>query len=158
MERVRPAVEDYMTESPYSVAANEGLTTARDLMKRHGVRHLSVTRDGQLVGVLSERDLAAARDVADDWKALIVADVMTAKPYVVRPDAPLNQVARAMAQGKYGTAVVVDGSDAIGIFTLVDALTALADTLEGRHERASLEGIARRPRRGRTRPVARQPR
>lgn len=158
MNHVRPAVEDYISESPYSIAAHEGLAKARDLMRRYGIRHLAVTSDGKLVGIVSERDLGLARDVAGDWKALIVQDVMTPKPYVVRTGTPLNQVARAMARSKYGAAVVADGGGAIGILTTVDALNALADVLEGRYERASLEAVTRRPRRGKTRPAARQPR
>lgn len=158
MNHLHPAVDDYISESPHSIAVHEGLATARDLMRRYGIRHLAVTSDDKLVGIVSERDLGLARDVAGDWKELIVQDVMTPKPYVVRTGTPLSQVARAMARAKYGAAVVVDGGGPVGILTTVDALNALADVLEGRHERVSLEAVTRRPRRGKTRPVARQPR
>ncbi len=154
-----PTVEDYMTAIPHIVQAHEGITTARNLMQRYEVRHLAVYREGKLAGIVSDRDLASAQGFAGPHAAtLTVENVMTPDPYTVRLNAPLNHVARTMAEHKYGSAVVVDGTGVIGILTTVDALHALADTLEGRYTRAALEGVARTPRRGQTRPTSRHPR
>lgn len=154
-----PTVEDYMTASPQSIASHEGLTAARNMMQRYRVRHLAVMSDGKLVGIISERDLIAAQEHAGARStALTVGDVMTDKPYSVRLNAPLNQVARTMAERRCGSAIVLDGRSVVGILTTVDALNALADALEGRGTRAALEGVTRKPPRGRTRPAARQPR
>lgn len=50
---------------------------------------------------------------------------MSTDVYVVGPDTPLEQVASAMADHKYGCAVVTEGNHVVGIFTTVDALRAL---------------------------------
>jgi acetoin utilization protein AcuB len=45
--------------------------------------------------------------------------------YIVSPDAPIGEVASAMAEHKYGCAVVMNGTHLAGIFTTTDALRAL---------------------------------
>jgi acetoin utilization protein AcuB len=157
--KTMPTVEDYMTATPQSIAVHEGLDAAQSLMQRFRVRHLAVMSGGKLVGVVSERDLAWPQALlAAHSKALTVQDVMARNPYAVRTNAPLNRVARTMAERRCGSAVVLAGTSVVGILTTVDALNALADTLEGRGTRAALESVTRKPPRGRTRPTARQPR
>jgi CBS domain-containing protein len=63
---------------------------------------------------------------------------MSRDPYTTTPSAPLEEVARDMADRKYGSAVVVDHGKVVGLFTTVDALRALVVLLRGgRARRAS---------------------
>ena len=55
---------------------------------------------------------------------------MTPLPYAVTADVPLRDVAKEMADRKYGCAVVMQGTKVQGVFTTVDALRALAECLE----------------------------
>jgi CBS domain-containing protein len=57
-------VSDWMTRSPITVTPETPIEEARDLMLEHHFRHLPVTRGGDLVGMISMRDLtrAAAED------------------------------------------------------------------------------------------------
>ncbi len=48
-----------MTAQPLTVEEDATLADAAIAMARHGIRHIIVTRDGKLAGVLSERDLFA---------------------------------------------------------------------------------------------------
>ncbi len=59
----------------------------------------------------------------------VVGDFILGVPYTVSPDAPLRDVARTMAEQKFGSAVVVDGDEVTGVFTTTDALRALAAVL-----------------------------
>jgi len=52
-------VSQYMTQSPRTVEADREAGQAAASMVKHGVRHLPVTDRGQLVGMLSARDLLA---------------------------------------------------------------------------------------------------
>jgi CBS domain-containing protein len=72
---------------------------------------------------------------------------MTPNPFVVPPDAPLNQVARAMARRKIGSAIVVDGERVAGVFTTTDALLALVNALESPPALKRPSPVARTPRR-----------
>ena len=53
-------VSDYMTPAPEVLRPDSELTDAAHVMLKLGIRHLPVVRSGQLVGVLSMRDVLDA--------------------------------------------------------------------------------------------------
>jgi acetoin utilization protein AcuB len=126
-------VKDYMTPAPLSIGKDQPLAVAHRLMREHGIRHLPVLSGGSIVGVVSQRDLYFIESLQDvDPASVPVEDAMTADPYVVAPETPLAEVARAMAERKLGSAVVMRGPDVAGVFTTSDALAALVEQLEAR--------------------------
>jgi CBS domain-containing protein len=50
-------VAEVMTDDPLAVGTGEDLETCMALMRRHGFRHLPVCHEGQLVGMVSLRDI-----------------------------------------------------------------------------------------------------
>ena len=48
---------EVMTDDPLTVNMNEELENCLTLMRRHGFRHLPVCHNGQLVGIVSLRDI-----------------------------------------------------------------------------------------------------
>lgn len=128
-------IQAVMTPFPHSVGINQPLDIAKKLMLDHGVRHLPVQDGGQLVGVVSDRDINFA--LAVDKKTAsqeTVAEVCTLEPYVVEPTAAVDQVARRMANDHIGCAIVTQGSKLVGIFTTVDACRTLAEALTGKYK------------------------
>ncbi len=124
-----PTVQKVMTPMPHTVGRDIPLNTALGLMREHRIRHLPVQDAGELVGMLTDRDLRLASSFAEG-EQLTVDDVMTPDPYAVAPETPLDHVVREMAEKKLGSAVVQQGNGkVVGIFTAVDALNVLADTL-----------------------------
>ncbi|WP_394850892.1 CBS domain-containing protein [Pendulispora brunnea] len=126
-----------MTASPYSIGPDESLETAHGMMRRYQVRHLPVLEYGNLVGIVSQRDLY----LIESLPGVIVRDTrvqeaMSEDAYCVQPDAWLDDVAREMADKKYGCAVVMKGTDVRGIFTTTDALLALSKLLRARDAEA----------------------
>lgn len=123
----RPTVQQYMSVAPVVISSDRTLAEAHRLMRERKIRHLPVVDHGRLVGVVSQRDLYLLGTLKGvDPGTEIVAEAMTQEPYAVPPDAALEAVAAAMADGKFGCAVVVDRGSVIGLFTTVDALRALA--------------------------------
>ena len=53
-------VEQIMSAPILKIDENKGLLDASDLMARKRIRHLGVSRDGELVGVISVRDLVVS--------------------------------------------------------------------------------------------------
>jgi CBS domain-containing protein len=53
-------VGDIMTEEPRYLTVGEGLVSALEIMLAAGIRHLPVIDDGELVGIVSIRDLSKA--------------------------------------------------------------------------------------------------
>jgi acetoin utilization protein AcuB len=102
-------------------------------MRAHGVRHLPVLEGGKLVGIVSSRDLYFLETLRDvDPAEVTVEEAMTQTPYVVSAETPLAEVAAAMAEHHYGSAVVTDAHGVAGIFTTVDGMRALAAVLAER--------------------------
>ena len=60
-----PSIAAVMTAFPYSVGVDEPITRAQALMAEHDIRHIPVKDDNQLVGVVTERDIAVRR--AESW-------------------------------------------------------------------------------------------
>lgn len=48
---------EVMTDDPLTVSTSEELGNCMALMRRHGFRHLPVCHEGQLVGIVSLRDI-----------------------------------------------------------------------------------------------------
>ncbi len=136
-------VAQFMTRSPWTIGVDQPLSLAHRMMRTNHVRHLPVLAGGKLVGMVTERDLAiieASRRL--DLDKATVEKAMCTEVHCVSSDASLVDVARRMAGDRYGSAVVIDGSAVIGIFTTVDALLALAHLLDAserpRHRHAAL--------------------
>lgn len=126
-----PSVKDWMTATPHTVGREQTLDVASEMMRKHHFRHLPVLHAGKLEGVLSDRDIALVETLKDvDPKKVTVEEAMTQAPYTVQPEAALRDVAKEMAEHKYGAAIVVDGhGKVIGVFTMVDACRALSTVL-----------------------------
>lgn len=123
-------VREHMSVSPYTIGKDQTLAVASRLMRKHDIRHLPVLEGGALLGILSMRDVYLVKTLADvDDEKVTVEEAMTAEPYAVPPDTTLAEVVTTMAEHKYGTAVVMEGRDVVGIFTTIDALHVLAARL-----------------------------
>lgn len=121
-------VADYMSAGAYSIRPEDSLATAAELMQRHDIRHLPVMSDHELVGVISQRDLQVLRQAgALEGESSPVGDFMWQDVYTVTPNTSIAHVAQDLLDRKIGSAVVVERGEVVGMFTLVDALRALAD-------------------------------
>ena len=120
-------LDRYMTRHPHSIRVDEKLQTAAKLMSSLGVRHLPVLNAGELVGILSERDIRLATSAS--MGHLKVSDVCIDEPYAVDVDTSLFIVANTMAEKRIGSAVVLENGKVAGIFTATDACRALSEVL-----------------------------
>ncbi len=119
-------VERFMTHCPHTIREDQPLRVAHELMRNYAIRHLPVLRDGKLVGMISQRDLhffETLRDVDPD--AIAVSEAMSTDTYAIGPRSTVRKVSAEMADHRYGSAVVVDKEQVIGIFTTVDGMRAL---------------------------------
>lgn len=124
--RAQISIEAVMTTQPITVGRTESLATAHELMRQHGCRHLPVLEHGELVGVVTQRDLDLLESIGGvDLRKDCVDDAMSVDAYAVAPDAALAGVCTHMAANRHGCAVVIERGRVIGIFTTTDALRAL---------------------------------
>jgi CBS domain-containing protein len=126
-------VSEVMQPEFMHLSPDDGLDFVEELMNLGRVRHFPVIRDGQLVGIVSQRDLLAAsltRVLDFDGPhrrtflgSVKVEEVMTKDVRTVSPDATLADVARLFDRHKLGCVPVVDASGAVvGLVTETDLL------------------------------------
>lgn len=113
-------VRDRMSRGVITIDANQPVGEASRRLATHRIRQLPVVRDGQLVGIITHRDLRAARPMTRP-----VASVMTAKPFTIAPDAAVDEAARLLRTYKVGGLPVVERKQLVGIITVTDVLDAL---------------------------------
>ena len=123
-------ISEFMTKSPHLIGMEQSLATAHAVMRKKKIRHLPVLHAGKVVGLVSQGDLHWVETLPDvDLDQVTVEEAMSRDVYGVREDATLRSVVREMARRKLGSAIVMKGSKVAGIFTTIDALTALEQLL-----------------------------
>lgn len=128
-------VATVMTPFPYHVDAREDLRTAHGMMKQHAIRHLPVMRDGELVGIVSERELEVAMNVVgerDPDVRLPVWAICRRDPRQVELDTSIVEVAEMMANEQIGSVLVTRKGKLAGIITTVDICRAFAELLRSK--------------------------
>ena len=126
------SVRDFMARHTQVLGRNDTLDLAEDIMNMGRIRHLPVLHEGELVGIISQRDMFRSAAVtalgfeADTQKALIktirIKEVMTEKVVTISPDATVKEAARIMIDKKIGCLPVVEGRKLVGIITETDIL------------------------------------
>lgn len=135
-----PQMVVVMTPFPYHIDAAAPLATALAMMEEHDIRHLPVFENGDVVGVISERDLERARIPGHPLREeteLTVGDLCTRPPYFVDISDPLDRVLDALAEKRLGSALVLKDGELAGIFTSMDACRLLAQTLRDQYPHPS---------------------
>ncbi len=119
-------LREVMRPGTYTISDTDALGVAYAAMNRSHVRHLPVMSGDKLVGLLSERDVLAARARADgnSWWGLPVSVAMHSPVQTAGPDDSLTEVAGRMAAGKLGAMPVVERGKLLGIATVTDVLDA----------------------------------
>lgn len=102
-------------------------------MESERIRHLPVTSEGRLVGLLSERDLKLAFAVAataESDEALHVGDVCNLDAYIAEFDTPIDQVVITMAEQRLGSAMITRNGKLVGIVTNTDIYRSYSELLK----------------------------
>ena len=124
------SVSEFMTKLPRTISSEQSLEFAESKMHELGVRHLPVLYGGNLMGILSDRDiktmLSLSKEQAKDIK---IEDVMSDDVFEVEAGQPLKDVCETMAERKIGSALVMENGKLAGIFTWIDALNAIKKSL-----------------------------
>ncbi len=129
MPKSIPPISKYMTPMPHSIGPEQTIAFAKKTMQDLSVHHLPVRSGGELIGIITERDINLLSTFKDiDLRHALVKDAMTFDPYVVTPDYPLDKACIRMTEDKIGSTLVADENGTlVGIFTDMDAIRALAE-------------------------------
>ena len=131
----RELVNTIMTRDIHVVQLEDKLTDVRELIRKHGIRHVPVIYGKQLVGIISKTDLNrltfsslfAGQDDADEavFDMLTISQVMSHRPRVVKANETIKQVAEILSTEEFHALPVVDDKDEtklVGIVTTTDVI------------------------------------
>ena len=127
------SVRDFMTGNLCTVDGELSIADAMQRMEMNRIRHLAVIEEEKVVGMVSNRDLGIAAGMPGiDANKTPVSVAITGLAHTVDADTPLDEVAAIMEAKRFGSVVVADKGEPIGIFTTVDALRALRQLVTGK--------------------------
>ncbi len=130
-------VSQIMQRKVMSVTSNVGVRKAYAIMNEHNIRHLPVTSDGKLIGIISDRDIRPSMilmDKSDTSSAYIpdsvkVESIMVSNPLTINRDDDVRMAARIMQKKKLGCLPVMDGDKIVGLITETDLIRLLVEML-----------------------------
>ena len=133
MNTLRDLVKD---RKLYSIESDRTVLEAARYMMEHNVGALPVLRNGDLAGILSERDIMnRVVAVGRTPGTTAVSEVMTANPRAVAADESVEECLFIMREFGFRHLPIVDGKDLKGVVSLRDVLM---------HQTAMLEREARK--------------
>ena len=137
-------VRNYMTREILTLTPGGLCRDALRVFQKERIRHAPVVEDGNLVGVVSERDLLrllpgsiaeSEREAATEVEEPLVRQAMTHSPLTVGTNTWLEDAARILIDARVGCLPVLQDKRLVGIVTADDLFQALVDvaTSNGEH-------------------------
>ena len=132
-------VSDRMTGDAITVQADDPIRVAMDLIDQKQLRRFPVIKDGDLVGIVTDRDLrntTASSVVLTEKKYhdflldnVKIESIMSANPRTVSPQSDLKDAARLILEIKVGGLPVLQDGRLVGIITETDLIDTLLEQL-----------------------------
>lgn len=121
-------VRDILEEKGRQVvttAPDQSIREAARMFVDHGLGAMPVVEDGELRGMISERDaLRVAMHGSRSWKSTRVAAAMAEELFVVTEDDDLDYLMDVITVNRIRHLPVVDGNELRGLVSIGDALKA----------------------------------
>ncbi len=130
--RSMPHIVAVMSAFPHVIEEDQSVSVAKRLMYSENIRHLPITCDGKLVGILTDRDIKLALAVMggiDQGDKMKVSEICSYDVYAVEFDTRLDKVLLEMLDRRIGSALVTKQGKLVGVFTTTDACRELEKLL-----------------------------
>lgn len=128
-------VKLWMKKDVISIAPEQTLAEAAEVMQQNRIRRLLVTQGPTLVGIISQHDIQKGIPTNGDESTRMIASqsqveaYMTHNPITAEPMAPLEDIALSMRKNKIGGIPVLEDGTLVGIITESDIFRALTEIL-----------------------------
>lgn len=121
-------IKNLMSEDIITIDKDQNLSDALKLLRKHNISRLPVTNNKELVGIISERDIAtklgSSKYESMPASRLHISSVMVKDVFTVPQTMQLDEVARLMLDNGIGSVPVMDEDDKmVGIVSKADFVT-----------------------------------
>ena len=120
-------IVNLMTADPITIGQHDTLSNAKRLMDEGSFRRLPVMDNGQLVGIVTERDL---REYTGYLESTRVTAAMRTPLITVTPHNKVEDAALLMLKHKIGGLPIVAEGKLVGIVTTSDLLKAFLNVVK----------------------------
>jgi len=118
-------IEDLMTRNVITIPTDASAYEATKISNKNKIGCLVVVDSGQIVGILTERDLLErVLEKCRNPKETKVSEIMTGHVVMGKPDMALSEATRLMFEKKVKKLPIIDGNRLVGIVTLTDIARA----------------------------------
>ena len=127
---VAGVVRDIMTKDIVTIDFDKSALEAAKLMTEKGISSLFVVKDGNPVGIVSERDFIkkiCAKEL--QVSQVKIGDIMSKILTTATPDTPIEVAVQRMVNHKIRRLPIMEGSKVAGIITVTDLAKHLRTTL-----------------------------
>ncbi len=120
-------IKNLMSEDIITIDKDQNLSDALKLLRKHNVSRLPVTNNKELVGIISERDIAdklgSSKYESMPASRLHISSVMVKDVFTVPETMQLGEVAKLMLENGIGSVPVMDDNGMAGIVSKADFVT-----------------------------------
>ena len=143
-------VKEMMTPNPVTLSRFDSLHDARSLMEKHRFRHIPIVDDGQLVGLVTQRnifahgvssqELMSKDELSEIETGTILADIMSTNIISVTANIDIADAAQLVFTKKIGCLPVIDHENRlIGIITDHDFVSITIQLLDMMQQQEPLD-------------------
>lgn len=137
-------VKNHMTPNPYTLDPDSTIADALDLMRNKKIRRLPVVKNGNLVGIVTERKLLEVSPSPATSLSIFeinyllsktkIDSIMTKNVVTVSPESLLEEAAVLMRDNDIGALPVVQDGKLVGIITETNIFDAFISILSFREK------------------------
>ena len=125
--RVGYAISSIMTTDIVSVDAKATVAEAIRAMVERNIGSVVATREGSMVGIVTERDILRKLVLGEDYNNLKVEDAMSSPLLTIESDATIGEAADLMTERNVRRLLVTEKEMIRGIITERDLMRATLD-------------------------------
>lgn len=117
-------LRNLMSKSVYVIDANQSVQEAARLMSDHNIGSIPVMQNGQVAGIITDRDITLRNTAAGQAANTPVSQVMSKENLIqATPDMDVHQAAQLMSQNQIRRLPVVENGQVVGMVALGDIAT-----------------------------------
>ncbi|WP_059103688.1 CBS domain-containing protein [Shouchella shacheensis] len=116
-------LSDLMSTNVFSVTPDQSIQEAATLMKEHDVGSIPVVENGQLTGIITDRDITLRSTAAGSSSDVPVSECMSSHITSATSSMDVHEAAALMAEHQIHRLPVVDNGQLVGMLAIGDLAT-----------------------------------
>lgn len=117
------SIREIMSQDVATVSPNQTIQEAAQLMSQHNIGSIPVVENGQVKGIITDRDITLRTTAEGRDNTIPVSHVMTSTIVSGNPNMSVDEAANLMSQNQIRRLPIVENNNLVGIVALGDLAT-----------------------------------